>query len=111
MPRLPTKGCLPPSRTAPPAPANAVSPPARLPACPPARLPACPPACLLAENKEYDLLTASNFQRWVISCYFSLTTMVTIGAPSAAFPLPACQPGSPPPSRPAGSAAVPCHHY
>jgi hypothetical protein len=38
------------------------------------------PACLPAENKEYDLLTASNFQRWVISCYFSLTTMVTIGA-------------------------------
>ena len=45
---------------------------------------------LPAENKEYDLLTASNFQRWVISCYFSLTTMVTIGAPRS-LSLPASQ--------------------
>ena len=32
-----------------------------------------------AATKDYDLLTASNPERWVICCYFALTTMVTIG--------------------------------
>ena len=32
-----------------------------------------------ADNKDFDLLTASDPARWLVSCYFALTTLVTIG--------------------------------
>lgn len=31
------------------------------------------------QNKDYDLLAASDPNRWTVSCYFALTTLVTIG--------------------------------
>ena len=30
-------------------------------------------------NKGYNLAEASDWNRWLVSCYFSLTTMLTIG--------------------------------
>ena len=42
-----------------------------------------------AVTKDYDLLTATDPQRWLVSCYFALTTMVTIGErPPAQQPAP-----------------------
>jgi hypothetical protein len=58
---------------------------------------ACPPPCMRrrqpvspallhlcpAVTKDFDLLTASDGARWLVSCYFALTTMVTIGEAGA----------------------------
>jgi len=31
-------------------------------------------------TKKYNLADASDWERWLVSCYYSLTTMLTIGA-------------------------------
>ena len=37
------------------------------------------PAPAVLDVKKYNLADASDWSRWLVSCYFSLTTMLTIG--------------------------------
>ena len=37
------------------------------------------PAPAVLAVKKYNLADASDWSRWLVSCYFSLTTMLTIG--------------------------------